>query len=127
MDTVPNFLHILSDLDNKEDAMHILKHEWGKLNKQEQKVLYPMMALFDLSHKNDKESKEECEEYKQQVYNHPEIVDLFNKFYTKVVTPVSSKDHFKNDRIKAAAGLEKVVKELNHKHLIKNFEIKRVA
>ena len=127
MDTVPNFLHMLSDVENKKDAMTILKHEWGLLSKLEQKELFPLIVLFEVATKTDKASKKECDEYKHFVANHPELVELFNKFYSKVLTPVSAKDHFKNDRIRAAAGLEKIITDLKSKNLIKNFEIKRVA
>ena len=40
---------------------------------------------------------------------------------------MTSKDEFKNDRIKAASGLEKGVKELQNKHVVKNLNIGRVA
>lgn len=130
MDTCPDFSFFLSGLDNKKekhDAMKILKHVWGLLDKKEQKNLYSLLHILHLSHKQGKEAKEELEECKQELKEHPEILELFNKFYTRVVTPVSAKDHFKADRIRAAAGLEKGIKELQSKNYIKSFEIKRVA
>lgn len=130
MDTCPDFNLFLSGIDNKKekhDAFKVLKHVWGLLDKNEQKNLYSLLHIMHLSHKHDQEAKEEMDECKKQLSEHPEILDLFNKFYTRVVTPVSSKDHFKADRIRAAAGLEKGIKEMQAKNLIKNFQIKRVA
>lgn len=130
MDTCPDFALFLSGIDNKKekhDALKILKHVWGQLDKKEQKNLFSLLHIMHLSHKHEKEAKEEIDECKKELIEHPEILELFNKFYTRVVTPVSSKDHFKSDRIRAAAGLEKGIKELQNKNLVKSFEIKRVA
>lgn len=130
MDTCPDFNPLIKDLENKtqkKDALNILKHSWGLLDKKEQKNLFWLFNMFALQQKGDMESKEELEECKKIVSSHPEVIEHLNKFYTKVVTPVKSKDHFRNDRITAAAGIEKGVKELQHKHLLKSFEIKRVA
>jgi tmRNA-binding protein len=126
MDTCPDFNGFLSEIENKsqkKDALSVLKHTWGQLDKQDQKGLYCLFSLYALKDKQG----DELQEYKKMLHEHPEIIERFNHFYTKVMTPVSAKDHFKNDRIKAATGLEKGIKELQHKHLIKSFEIKRVA
>jgi hypothetical protein len=70
---------------------------------------------------------EDLEECKEDLKAPPQLAHFFNQFYTKVITPVTSKDRFKNDRIKVASGLEKGVKELQNKHVVKNFNIERVA
>lgn len=130
MDTAPNFSHMVENIKDKAQRKHalaILKHVWGLLDKHDKKHLMALFKLIPLMDQYSEDAKEELEEIKHLLKTHPEYVDMFHRFYSKVVTPVSSKDHFKNDRISAAAGLEKVVKELQHKNLIKIFDIKRVA
>jgi hypothetical protein len=130
MDTSPDFSHMVEGIKNKEERKHalaILKHVWGLLDKQDKKHLMALFRLIPLKDQYSKEAKHELEMCKHILHTHPEFIEMFNRFYTKLITPVSSKDHFKHDRITAAAGLEKVVKELQHKNLIKIFDIKRVA
>lgn len=130
MDTAPDFSRMvegIKDKSHKKDAIAILKHVWGLLDKQEKKHLMALFKMMSLTETYTKEAKHELEDCKHLLHAHPEFIEMFNRFYTKVVTPVSSKDHFKNNRIQAAAGLENVVKHLQGKNLIKAFEIKRVA
>jgi hypothetical protein len=130
MDTCPDFHAFVKDIEgklHKKDAIQILKHVWGLLDKEEQKMLYDLLNLHKLTEKDDPETRKEIELIKHFLATHPEAFAIFNKFYTRVITPVTSKDHFKNDRIKAAAGLEKVIRELQSKSLVKHFDIKRVA
>lgn len=130
MDTCPDFIAFLNTIENKDQKKHaltILKHVWGLLDKQEQRNLFNLFQIYTLKDQKNEEAKEELEECLKEVKEHPEVLELFNKFYTKVITPVSTKDHFKNDRIQAASGIEKGIKELQQKHLIKNFDIKRVG
>jgi hypothetical protein len=130
MDTCPDFTPFVSDIQNKherKDALRILKHTWGQLDKETQKNLYSLFNITSLMHKKGEAAQEDLDECKEDLKAHPELAHFFNQFYSKVITPVTYKDQFKNDRIKAATGLEKGVKELQSKHVVKNFNIGRVA
>jgi len=130
MDTCPDFRPYVQDIENKhqrEDALKILKHVWGLLDKNEQDGLFDLLRMRGLLESHSEEAKEELDEIKHMLMKHPEIYEQFNRFYSRVITPVTKKDQFKNDRIKAAAGLEHVMKQLQNKNLVKHFDIKRVA
>ena len=130
MDTVPSFNYLIkhiSEIKDKKDALAVLKHCFHNLSDEEKELLYEMISLFDLSESKEKKALKKIEAIKEKIAKHPEVLEAMKKFYSKVITPASSKDHFKNDRVRAAAALEKCTKELIEKKILPSFEIKRIA
>lgn len=130
MDTVPGFNYLIkqiSESKDKKDALAILKHCFHNLSEEEKELLYDMLCLFDLAESKEKHALKKIHAIQESIAKHPEVVDAMKKFYSKVITPASSKDHFKNDRVRAAAALEKCTKELIEKNILPRFEIKRIA
>ena len=62
---------------------------------------------------------EDLEECKEDLKAHPQLAHFFNQFYTKVITPVTSKDRFKMIVLKQQVALKKGLKSFKISTLLK--------